>query len=68
MHAESAEAKAVPLKHDFGDIIGTQIHSNLKDGKCLELFMLAGEASRIKKMHELALSNKKMGQVRLIVP
>lgn len=37
-------------RHEFQEIITTQIHSHLKNGKCLDLFLVSGVADRVRKM------------------
>ena len=68
VHEERAEGSASSLAHDFEDIISTQIHSNLKVGKCLEIFVLSGDARRIRGLFMQAKASKKMEYSRLIVP
>lgn len=68
VHGESSEEEATRLKHSFEDVITTQVHSNLKSGKCLQIFVLDGEASRIKELVRQAQANRKMECVKLIVP
>lgn len=68
VHSEKSEDKATALKHEFEDVISTQIHSNLKEGKCLEVFILDGDAERIKKLVKLVQANKKIDYFRLVVP
>ena len=38
------------LKHDFQQITPTQIHSHLKSNKCLEVFIIRGEAGPVQEM------------------
>ena len=38
------------IRHDYQDLITTQIHSHLKKEKCLEVFIVQGEAESIKTM------------------
>ena len=38
------------LKHDFQQITPTQIHSHLKSDKCLEVFIIRGEAGPVQEM------------------
>ena len=38
------------LKHDFQQITPTQIHSHLKSNKCLEVFIIRGEAALVQEM------------------
>ncbi len=37
-------------RHEFQDIVTTQIHSHLKSRKCLEVFILQGEAERVRDL------------------
>lgn len=68
VHSESAERQVTDMKHLFDDITVTQIHGNLKTGKCLELFVLDGDASRVKEMLRKAQAIKGVEYFRLVVP
>ncbi|MCX6770776.1 MAG: CopG family ribbon-helix-helix protein [Candidatus Micrarchaeota archaeon] len=68
VHDESDEEKATAVKHKFDDIIATQVHSNLKSGKCLEIFVLDGKASRVREMFRSAQANRKVEYLKLVVP
>lgn len=50
IHEHEAEGLVTNVKHTFLDIIYTQLHNRFKEGKCLELFLLEGEADRVKEM------------------
>ena len=39
IHTQDAEDKVTEIKHDYEDIIRTQIHSHFKEHKCLEIFI-----------------------------
>lgn len=67
IHTQDVESVVTKIKHDFEDITNTQIHSHLKGGKCLEIFVLNGDAERIKKFVELFQVSGKMDYVKLIV-
>ena len=67
IHKQEAEDKVTEIKHDFEDIINTQIHSHLKDDTCLEIFILDGLADRIKKLAKMFQISRKMDYVKLIV-
>jgi len=67
-HGESVEERATNVKHSFEDVIATQIHSNLRRGKCLEIFVLDGNAERVKEFVAKMQSNKGMEYVKLVVP
>ena len=68
IHHHDAENEVSNIKHDYKDITKTQIHSHFEKEKCLEIFVLQGKAERIKEMHRLFSTNKKMDIVKLIVP
>ena len=52
IHDHEAESLVTNMKHTFLDIIHTQLHNRFKEGKCLELFLLEGEADRVREMTE----------------
>ena len=68
VHDERSEPAATGLKHSFEDVIGTQIHSHLKGEKCLEVFVLDGEAGRIRELFEKAQATKRIEYAKLVVP
>ena len=68
VHEENAEKSASHLAHEFEDVVSTHMHSNLKRGKCLEIFVLDGSAERIRALYRAAKASKKMDYARLVVP
>ncbi len=67
IHSQDAENVVSEIKHKFEDVTNTQIHSHLRENKCLEVFVLDGEADRIKEMVRLLQTSRKMDYVKLIV-
>lgn len=67
IHSQNAEDIVTEIKHRFEDIINTQIHSHLKNEKCLEIFALYGEAVRIKEFIKQFQTNRKMDYIKLVV-
>jgi len=67
IHKSGAESMVSIIKHKYEDVISTQIHNNLKDGKCLEVFILNGSGERIKNMVKEFMSKKKISYTKLIV-
>lgn len=67
IHNQEVEDKVTEIKHDFEDIINTQIHSHLKGHKCMEIFILEGNAERIKEISTKFQINRKIDYVKLIV-
>lgn len=68
IHNQKAEDTVTEIKHKFEDITKTQIHSHLKEDKCLEIFILDGEADKIKELVKLFQASGKMEYIKLIVP
>jgi len=67
IHAQKVEDTVTEVKHEFEDIISTQIHNHLREDKCLEVFILEGDAARIKQLVKLFRTSGKMDYVKLIV-
>jgi len=68
VHEEKAEKSASGLAHEYESVVATHIHANLRRGKCLEIFVLSGEASRIRALYRAAKGSRKMDYARLVVP
>jgi len=56
------------IKHKFEKITSIQIHLNLNEKRCLELFVLDGNASEIKKLIKTLHSGKHITKIKLIIP
>jgi len=67
IHSQDIEDVVTEIKHRFEDITKTQIHSHLRENKCLEVFVLDGDANRVKEMVRLFQTSRKMDYVKLIV-
>ncbi len=66
IHDEESEQQVTSSKHTFDELISTHIHSKIDNNKCLEIFLLKGEADNIKNMTKEFQTNKKMDRVKLI--
>lgn len=66
-HEEEDEESVTSIKHNFEDIIKTHLHCKLKKNKCLELFVLDGEASKVREMTRQFQMNEGMEHVKLII-
>lgn len=56
------------LRHDFNDIIKTQIHNHLDSHKCLQIFVLEGDGSKVKELMRRIQISKKADYVKLVIP
>ncbi len=68
VHEREDEDIVNKIKHEFDDVINTQLHSHLRGEKCLEIFILDGEAERIREIVDCFETCRKMEYVKLIIP
>ncbi len=54
------------IKHNFEDLITTHLHSKIEGDKCMELFVINGEAERVSIITKDFQTNKKMDTVKLV--
>jgi len=54
------------IKHNFEDLITTHLHSKIEGEKCMELFVIDGEAERVSTITNDFQTNKKMDTVKLV--
>ena len=55
------------MRHIYDKLIATHLHTKIDRDKCLEIFVLKGDADQIRGMTRLFQSNRKMDNVKLIV-
>jgi CopG family nickel-responsive transcriptional regulator len=66
VHDEKSDVEVTEMGHGYDKIIGTHIHNKIDREKCLEIFLLKGEAREITEMVKKFRANRKMDQVRLV--
>lgn len=66
VHDEESEQVVTGIKHNYEDLIGTHLHSKVDGNKCMELFLLHGDATKISVMTRDFQTNKKMDNVKLV--
>jgi len=66
IHDEKSDDQVSEMGHGYDKLIGTHIHNKIDGDKCLEIFLLKGDAEEIKDMTKKFKSNKKMDHVKLI--
>ena len=67
IHDEKSDQEISEIRHGFDKIINTHIHNKIDKDRCLEIFVLYGEAREIKNITKKFQGNRKMDQVRLVV-
>ena len=66
IHDEKSDDEISNMRHSYDKLINTHLHSKIDRNRCLEIFLLKGEAEEIRLMTKDFQSNKKMDNVRLI--
>ncbi len=54
-------------RHEFQELITTQIHSHLSDHKCLEVFIIRGRAEMVKEMLSVFQRDDKLEYVKFVL-
>lgn len=54
------------IKHNFEDLITTHLHSKIEGEKCMELFVIDGDAKRVSTITKDFQVNKNMDTVKLV--
>jgi CopG family transcriptional regulator, nickel-responsive regulator len=67
IHNEKSDQEISEIRHGFDKIINTHIHNKIDKDRCLEIFVLYGDAREIKNITKRFQGNRKMDQVRLVV-
>lgn len=50
VHDSHSSPRLDDARHEFQELITTQIHSHLSNHKCLEVFIIRGDADNVKEM------------------
>ncbi len=66
-HNEKNSEAITKIRHQFQHLIQTNLHMHLENHKCLELFLLKGEAQHVQKLTKALETSKKADLVKLIV-
>lgn len=54
------------ITHNFEDLITTHLHSKIEKEKCMELFVIDGDAEKVSIMTKDFQTNKNMDTVKLV--
>ncbi|HXG05738.1 MAG TPA: CopG family ribbon-helix-helix protein [Nitrososphaera sp.] len=66
IHDEKSDNEVNRMGHSFDRIIITHIHNKTEREKCLEIFVLKGDAKEVNEMVKRFKTNRKMDHVRLL--
>jgi CopG family transcriptional regulator, nickel-responsive regulator len=67
IHDEKSDDEISNMRHSYDKLINTHLHSKIDRDRCLEIFLLRGEAEEIRRMTREFQANKRMDTVKLIL-
>ena len=67
-HQEQNSGEIDKIQHDYQDTITTQLHNHLEEHKCIETFMLQGQAEQVKELYNKLEASNKVEQAKIIIP
>jgi len=66
VHNDDYDNEVTEIKHSYEDLITTHLHSKIDGEKCMELFMLNGDADSVSSITRDFQKNKRMDTVKLV--
>ncbi|MEJ2259018.1 MAG: CopG family ribbon-helix-helix protein [Nitrosopumilaceae archaeon] len=66
VHNDEFDHVVSGITHNFEDLITTHLHSKIEKEKCMELFLIDGDAEKVSTMTKDFQTNKNMDTVRLV--
>ena len=66
VHNDEFDHVVSGIKHNFEDLITTHLHSKIEGEKCMELFVIDGDAERVSTITKDFQINKNMYTVKLV--
>lgn len=66
VHNDEFDHVVSGIKHNFEDLITTHLHSKIEGEKCMELFVIDGDAARVSTITKDFQVNKNMDTVKLV--
>ena len=66
VHNDEFDHVVSGITHNFEDLITTHLHSKIEKEKCMELFVIDGDAEKVSTMTKDFQINKNMDTVKLV--
>jgi CopG family transcriptional regulator, nickel-responsive regulator len=66
-HDERSDEQVTEIRHTYDKLITTHLHSKIDTDRCLEVFLLKGNAADIADMTKKFHANKNMDNIKLVV-
>jgi CopG family nickel-responsive transcriptional regulator len=55
------------IQHDYGHVVSTFLHAHIDENYCLEVIVVKGEASLIRKLVDALRANEEISQIKTVV-
>lgn len=68
VHTKGVEDVFTRIKHEHEEVIATHLHHHLMDGRCLEMLVLTGNASKIRRLVDAFHACGKMDSIKQVIP
>jgi len=66
VHNDEFDHVVSGITHNFEDLITTHLHSKIEKEKCMELFVMSGDAEKVITMTKDFQTNRNMDTVKLV--
>ncbi len=66
VHNDQFDHVVSGITHNFEDLITTHLHSKIEKEKCMELFLINGDAEKVSTITKDFQTNKNMDTVKLV--
>jgi CopG family nickel-responsive transcriptional regulator len=66
IHDEKSDDQVTEIRHEYDELINTHLHNKIDRDRCLEIFLIKGDANEIREMTKKFQANKKMDHIKLI--
>ena len=67
IHKHEAEHHVTQINEKYQELVHTQLHNRFRDGKCVELFILEGDADLIRALSIELQRNEENDYVKLVI-
>lgn len=65
-HHEKFDEEVTRMRHRYEELVTTHLHSKIDGERCLEFFVLDGDAGKVREMRKRFEASKAMSNVRLV--
>ncbi|UVS68297.1 CopG family ribbon-helix-helix protein [Nitrososphaera viennensis] len=65
-HHEKFDEEVTKMRHRYEELVTTHLHNKIDGERCLEFFVLNGDAGKVREMRKRFAASKAMSNVRLV--